>query len=118
VTVSPRERLPDLRGRQTQAVMDAAARAVIARKGFLASSYNYDDSKDWTVREWVQRFLADAHSSVRATGIERAQQHRYRPDDEPKLTAPAGVSMLNQFCYYQFTGDGSAETVDDEAVPT
>lgn len=38
VTVSPRERLPMVRGRQTQAAVDAAARAVIARKGFLATT--------------------------------------------------------------------------------
>ena len=38
VTVSPREQLPTLRGRQTQAAIDAAARVVIARKGFLATT--------------------------------------------------------------------------------
>ena len=61
VTVSPREQLPTLRGRQTQAAIDAAARVVIARKGFLATTisdiaaeagkstasfYNYYDSKE------------------------------------------------------------------------
>jgi hypothetical protein len=35
VTGSPREQLPTVRGRHTQAAIDAAARAVIARKGFL-----------------------------------------------------------------------------------
>jgi hypothetical protein len=36
VTVSPREQLPTVRGRQTtQAAINAAARAVVARKGFL-----------------------------------------------------------------------------------
>jgi AcrR family transcriptional regulator len=89
VTVSPRERLPTMRGRQTQAAIDAAARAVVARKGFLAtrivniaveagqtaaSFYNYYDSKESMVREC----------------------------DDPKLTVLALVSML----------------VDDEAGPT
>ena len=38
MTVAPREQLPTLRGRQTQAAIDAAARAVIARKGILATT--------------------------------------------------------------------------------
>ena len=61
MTVSPREQLPTLRGRQTQAAIDAAARVVIARKGILATTisdiaaeagkstasfYNYYDSKE------------------------------------------------------------------------
>ncbi len=81
VPVNPREQLPTARGRQTQAAIDAAARAVIARKGFLATTvsdiaaeagrstasfYNYYDSKESMVREWVQRFIADAQESVRA----------------------------------------------------
>ena len=68
MTVSPREQLPTLRGRQTQAAIDAAARAVIARKGILAATisdiaaeagkstasfYNYYDSKEAMVREWA-----------------------------------------------------------------
>jgi AcrR family transcriptional regulator len=83
VTVNPRDQLPTLRGRQTQAAIDAAARAVIARKGFLATTvsdiaaeagrstasfYNYYDSKESMVREWVQRFLADAEANVRTAG--------------------------------------------------
>ena len=65
MTVSPREQLPTLRGRQTQAAIDAAARVVIARKGILATTisdiaaeagkstasfYNYYDSKEAMVR--------------------------------------------------------------------
>ncbi len=188
MTVRPREQLPTLRGRQTQAAIDAAAREIIARKGFLATTisdiaaeagkstasfYNYYDSKESMVREWVQRFLVDAKASARAAGkpglnnrercheaaaaywytyrsrlaeiisvtqlamvsddfaaywtdlcalpislitsmVERAQRDGYSKDDDPKLTALALVSMLNQFCYYQFTGDGKAD-VDDEA---
>jgi AcrR family transcriptional regulator len=192
VTVNAREQLPTLRGRQTQAAIDAAARTVIARKGFLATTvsdiaaeagkssasfYNYYDSKESMVREWVQRFIADAKASVRAaekpemTNRERSYQaaatywHTYRSrlaeivsvtqlamvnDDfaeywtdlsalpitliaammeqaqhdgfcdggDPKLTAIALISMLNGFCYYQFSGDGRADAVDDEACIT
>ena len=192
MTVSPRVQLPTLRGRQTQAAIDAAARTVIARKGFLATTvsdiaaeagksaasfYNYYDSKESMVREWVQRFLVDAKASVRAaekpdmTNRERSYQaaatywHTYRSrlaeiisvtqlamvnddfaaywtdltslpislisamieqahddghcdDCDPKLTAVALISMLNGFCYYQFSGDGRADAVDDEACIT
>ena len=192
MTVSPREQLPTLRGRQTQAAIDAAARAVIARKGFLATTisdiaaeagkstssfYNYYDSKESMVREWAQRFLDDARHRARAAGkpgltnrelsyraaaahwniyrsrlaelisvsqlamvnddfaeywtdlcalpislitatIKRAQRDGYCVDDDPKLTAIALVSMLNQFCYSQLTGDGKADAVDDEACIT
>jgi AcrR family transcriptional regulator len=77
VTVSPREQLPTLRGRQTQAAIDAAARAVIARKGILATTisdiaaeagkstasfYNYYDSKEAMVREWAVRFRDEARA--------------------------------------------------------
>jgi AcrR family transcriptional regulator len=192
VTVNPREQLPTVRGRQTQAAIDAAARAVIARKGFLATTvsdiaaeagksaasfYNYYDSKESMVREWVQRFLADAQAGVRAAGkpglnnyersyeaaaaywhtyrsrlaeivsvtqlamvnddfaaywsdlcalpislitatIEGAQRDGFCRGDDPELTALALVSMLNQFCYYQLSGDGRADAVDDEACIT
>ena len=109
VTVSPREQLPTLRGRQTQAAIDAAARVVFARKGFLATTisdiaaeagksttsfYNYYDSKE------SMAYLVD---------------HGFSVDDDPKLIAVALVSMLNQFCYPQLSGIGSADSVDDEA---
>jgi hypothetical protein len=93
VTVSPRERLPTVRGRQTQAAIDAAARAVVARKGFLATT---------VVDIAAGAGKSAAHSSVRVAGIEHAQQDDYCPDDDPKLTALALFSML----------------VDDEAGPT
>ncbi len=192
MTVSPRDQLPTLRGRQTQAAIDAAARAVIARKGFLATTvsdiaaeagkstasfYNYYDSKESMVREWAQRFLDDARQRARAAGkpgltnfersyeavaahwniyssrlaelisvsqlamvnddfaeywtdlcalpislitatIEGAQREGYCVDDDPKLTAIALVSMLNQFCYTQLSGDGTEDAVDDEACIT
>jgi AcrR family transcriptional regulator len=81
VTVTPREQLPTLRGRQTQAAIDAAARAVIARKGILATTisdiatesgrstasfYNYYDSKEAMVREWALRFRDEARERSRA----------------------------------------------------
>lgn len=81
MTVSPREQLPTLRGRQTQAAIDAAARAVIARKGILATTisdiaaeagkstasfYNYYDSKEAMVREWAVRFRDEARERSRA----------------------------------------------------
>ena len=192
MTVNPREVLPTVRGRQTQAAIDAAARTVIARKGFLAATisdiageagrsagsfYNYYDSKESMVREWVQRFIADAKASVRAADepdlsnrerswraaatywytyrnklpeivsvsqlamvnedfaaywhdlcalpisliaamVRNAQQDGYCQGDDPNLTALALVSMLNQFCYYQFSGDGRSDAVDDEACIT
>jgi AcrR family transcriptional regulator len=81
VTVAPREQLPTLRGRQTQAAIDAAARTVVARKGILATTisdiaaeagrstasfYNYYDSKEAMVREWAVRFRDEARDRARA----------------------------------------------------
>ncbi len=81
MTASPREQLPTLRGRQTQAAIDAAARSVIARKGILATTisdiaaeagkstasfYNYYDSKEAMVREWALRFRDEARERSRA----------------------------------------------------
>ncbi len=80
MTASPRE-LPTLRGRQTQAAIDSAARSVIARKGILATTisdiaaeagkstasfYNYYDSKEAMVREWAVRFRDEARERSRA----------------------------------------------------
>jgi AcrR family transcriptional regulator len=81
VTAGSREHLPTLRGRQTQAAIDAAARSVIARKGILATTisdiaaeagkstasfYNYYDSKEAMVREWAQRFRDEARERAGA----------------------------------------------------
>ena len=83
MTVSPREQLPTVRGRQTQAAIDAAARAVIARKGILAATisdiaaeagrstasfYNYYDSKEAMVRQWALRFLDEVREREQVPG--------------------------------------------------
>lgn len=191
MTVAPREKLPTLRGRQTQAAIDAAARAVIARKGILATTisdiaaeagrstasfYNYYDSKEAMVREWALRFRDEARDRARAATeseltnrerayraaaahwntyrhrlaeiisvsqlamvsddfaqywadicelpislvtamVKQAQQQGFCIDDDPHLVAVALVSMLNQFCYVQLSGDG-AKKADDEACIT
>jgi AcrR family transcriptional regulator len=191
VTVAPRDQLPTVRGRQTQAAIDAAARAVVARKGILATTiseiaaeagrstasfYNYYDSKEAMVREWAVRFRDEArdraqaataaelsnreraHRAVAAhwntyrhrlaeiisvsqlamvnddfaqywadicelpislvtTMVKQAQQQGFCVGDDPHLVAVALVSMLNQFCYAQLSGDG-AETADDDACIT
>jgi AcrR family transcriptional regulator len=191
VTVSPREQLPTLRGRQTQAAIDAAARTVIARKGILATTiseiageagkstasfYNYYDSKEAMVREWAVRFRDEARERARAaaqpgltnwersyeaaaahwdtyrnrlaemisvsqlamisddfaeywadicslpTGlitqmVKQAQRQGFcGHEDDPQMLAVAMVSMLNQFCYTQLSGDSAA--VDDSACVT
>lgn len=79
-----RDELPTVRGRQTRAAIDAAARAVIARKGILAATisdiaaeagrstasfYNYYDSKEAMIREWALRFRDEANE--RATSVTR-----------------------------------------------
>ncbi|MBV8928612.1 MAG: TetR/AcrR family transcriptional regulator [Mycobacteriaceae bacterium] len=108
---------PTVRGRQTQAAIDAAARAVIARKGILATTisdiaaeagrstasfYNYYDSKEDMVREWAMRFRDEANErakSVTMHGLshrERAYEaaaahwHTYRH----RLAEMIGVSQL------------------------
>lgn len=66
---------PTARGRRTQESIDAAAREVIATKGFLkmtvadivetagkspASFYNYYDSKEALLKEWAKQFQKQA----------------------------------------------------------
>ena len=187
--VSPREQLPTARGRRTQTAIDAAARAVVARKGILATTisdiaaeagkstasfYTYYDSKESMVREWALRFLDEVRDRAQAAGkpglsnrerihevaaahwytyrnrlaeiisvsqmaivsddfakywadicslsislmtaiVTRAQRQGFNTGDDPELTAVALVSMFNQFCYSQLSGDGRADAVDDEA---
>jgi AcrR family transcriptional regulator len=193
VTIGPREQLPTLRGRQTQAAIDAAARTVIARKGILATTisdiaaeagkstasfYNYYDSKEAMVREWAVRFRDEARERSRAAAepgltnwersyeaaaahwntyrnrlaeiisvsqlamvsddfagywndicslpirliteiVKQAQREGLcRQDDDPHLIAVAMVSMLNQFCYTQLSGNRVRQAVDDQACVT
>ena len=192
MTVAPREQLPTLRGRRTQAAIDAAARVVVARKGILATTvadiaaeagrstasfYNYYDSKEAMVREWAVRFRDEARERAEAAAephldnrerahraaaahwhtyrhrlaemigvsqlamisddfaqywseicelpismitamVKRAQREGFGVDDDPHLVAVALVSMLNQFCYTQLSGDRAAAAVDDEACIT
>jgi AcrR family transcriptional regulator len=189
VTVAPREQLPTLRGRQTRAAIDAAARDVIARKGILATTiaditaeagrstasfYNYYDSKEAMVREWALRFRDEARERAKSAAepnldnrerahravaahwntyrhrlaemigvsqlatinddfaqywseicelpismitatVEQAQREGFSTRDDPHLVAVAMVSMLNQFCYTQLSGDRATAPVDDDA---
>jgi AcrR family transcriptional regulator len=179
--------LPTERGRRTQAAIDAAARAVVARKGILATTvadiaaeagrstasfYNYYDSKEAMVREWAMRFQDEAAERARTVvehgltdrervyqaaaahwntyrhrlaemisvsqlamvsadfarywaelcdlpiafiteTVKRAQAQGHNTENNPHLIAEALVSMFNQFCYIQLSGDSS--DVDDEA---
>lgn len=190
MTVAPRERLPTIRGRQTQAAIDAAARIVVTRKGILATTvadiaaeagrstasfYNYYDSKEAMVRDWAVRFRDEArdrskaatepdlgnreraHRAVAAhwhtyrhrlaemisvsqlamvnddfaqywsdicelpitlitATVKQAQRDGFCAGDDPHLVAVAMVSMLNQFCYVQLSGEGASAsaTVDDD----
>src|ERR1700736_7078449 len=117
LVAQPKQPLPTVRGRRTQAAIDAAAREVIARKGVLATTisdiaaearrstasfYNYYDSKEAMVREWALRFRDEANEraqSVTRPGLsnrERAHEaaaahwHTYRH----RLAEMIGVSQL------------------------
>jgi AcrR family transcriptional regulator len=91
----PVRAFPTHRGRRTRAAIDMAARTVIARKGILATTvadiaaeagrstasfYNYYDSKEAMVREWLLRFrdeITERARSVTEHGLsnrERAYQ--------------------------------------------
>jgi hypothetical protein len=51
--------------------------------------------------------------------VKQAQRHGFcAQDDDPHLVAVAMVSMLNQFCYTQLSGDAAADTVDGDACIT
>ena len=113
----PKQPLPTVRGRRTQAAIDAAAREVIARKGVLATTisdiaaearrstasfYNYYDSKEAMVREWALRFRDEANEraqSVTRPGLSNRERtheaaaahwHTYRH----RLAEMIGVSQL------------------------
>ena len=49
--------------------------------------------------------------------VKHAQHQGFCAEDDPHLVAVAMVSMLNQFCYTQLSGD-QAGSVDDEACVT
>jgi hypothetical protein len=50
--------------------------------------------------------------------VKQAQRHGFcAREDDPHLMAVAMVSMLNQFCYTQLSGD-VADAVDDAACIT
>lgn len=101
VSDSPSRRvpLPTNRGRQTQAAIDTAARAVITRKGILATTiadiaaeagrstasfYNYYDSKEAMVREWALRFRDEV--TERATPV---TEHGLSPRERTSRFAAA-----------------------------
>ncbi|MEZ0365448.1 TetR/AcrR family transcriptional regulator [Mycobacterium sp. pUA109] len=108
---------PTARGRQTQAAIDAAARAVIARKGILAATiadiaaeagkstasfYNYYDSKEAMLREWALRFRDEANRRA-ATVTRHGLSNRERAHEAAaahwrtyrhRLAEMIGVSQL------------------------
>jgi AcrR family transcriptional regulator len=117
LVAQPKQPLPTVRGRRTQAAIDAAAREVIARKGVLATTisdiaaearrstasfYNYYDSKEAMVREWALRFRDEANEraqSVTRPGLSNRERtheaaaahwHTYRH----RLAEMIGVSQL------------------------
>lgn len=85
---------PTARGRRTQSAFDDAARAVIARKGILATTvadiaaeagrstasfYNYYDSKEAMVARWAMRFREEAAGrAALATQHGRSNSQRAR----------------------------------------
>ncbi|EGD54188.1 TetR/AcrR family transcriptional regulator [Gordonia neofelifaecis] len=91
VTVTEQAIKPTRRGRATQDAIDAAARKVIAEKGFLkmtvadivkeagkspASFYNYYDSKEALMESWARQFQLEART--RAAAYERSGTTRAR----------------------------------------
>lgn len=50
--------------------------------------------------------------------VEDAQRQGFCTTDDPNLVAVALVSMLNQFCYTQLSGDGAASADDDACITT
>ena len=64
---------------------------------------------------WAE--ICELPISLVVSMVKHAQQQGFCPDDNPRLVAVALVSMLNQFCYTQLSGDG-ATTADDDACVT
>jgi AcrR family transcriptional regulator len=117
-----RTQLPTNRGRRTQAAIDAAARAIIARKGILATTiadiaaeagrstasfYNYYDSKEAMVREWALRFRNEANQGAQTvtrhglSNRERAHEaaaahwHTYR-NRLAEMVSVSQLAMVNE----------------------
>lgn len=93
------ETRPTIRGRETLAAIEAAARRVIVRKGFLkmtvadiareagrspASFYNYYDSKERLLAHWAEEFRAEAKSRA-----EPAYRHGVPPRERVLESARA-----------------------------
>ena len=89
-TQAPR---PTKRGRQTLEAIDAAARKVIAEKGFLkmtvadivkeagkspASFYNYYDSKEALLEHWAREFQVEARERLEAAQRQVGKDPRER----------------------------------------
>ncbi|ORB62335.1 TetR/AcrR family transcriptional regulator [Mycolicibacterium tusciae] len=121
MSASSRVQLPTLRGRRTQAAIDAGARSVIARKGILATTisdiaaeagkstasfYNYYDSKEAMVREWALRFRDEARERSRAAAepglsnwersyqVAAAHWHTYR-HQLAEIVSVSQLAMVN-----------------------
>jgi AcrR family transcriptional regulator len=124
---SRRAKLPTHRGRRTQAAIDAAARAVIARKGILATTiadiaaeagrstasfYNYYDSKEAMVREWALRFRDEANQRAltvtrhglsnreRAYEAAAAHWHTYRNRLAEMISVSQLAMISDDFAHY------------------
>lgn len=124
---APPAQLPTRRGRRTQAAIDAAARAVIARKGVLAATvadiaaeadrstasfYNYYDSKEAMVRQWALRFRDEANQRAKTVvqhGLserERARQaatahwHSYRNRLAEMISVSQLATVNDDFAQY------------------
>ena len=93
MTVNPRDVLPAARGRQTQAAIDAAVRALIARKGFLATTVS-----DTAGEAGRSAGSSDNDYDSKESMVRTVQRDGHCRGGEPKLIASAFVSTLNQFC--------------------
>lgn len=65
---------------------------------------------------WAE--ICELPISLIVSMIKHAQQQGFCQDDNPRLVAVALVSMLNQFCYTQLSGNGAATADDDACVTT
>lgn len=132
---------PTVRGRETQAAIEAAARKVIARKGFLkmtvadiakeagrssASFYNYYDSKEDLLAHWAKEFRTEATRRAQPA-FESGLSHRERvlrsarahwDTYRERLAEMVGVSQLaminDEFArYWHELCDDAIRTIED-----